>query len=106
MCALVAALPGARAHDIPNDVRIQAFVKPEGQRLRVLVRVPLNAMREVDFPRRGPGYLDLGRTQAALHQAATLWIGDNLDVYEGSMRLDAPVIVRARVSLPSDLSFR
>ena len=33
----------APAHDIPNDVTVQAFVKPEGQQLHVLVRVPLEA---------------------------------------------------------------
>jgi len=40
-------------------VTIQAFLKPEGQRLRLLVRVPMKAMRDVDFPKRGAGYVDL-----------------------------------------------
>ena len=31
---------GPVAHEIPSDVRVQMFVKPEGQRLRVLVRTP------------------------------------------------------------------
>src|ERR1700681_3187537 len=36
---LLSLLPlGAAAHDIPNDVRVQAFVKPGGQRLQLLVR--------------------------------------------------------------------
>ena len=43
MPALVAVWP-AFAHDIPSDVHVQAFVKPEGQRLQVLLRVPLGAM--------------------------------------------------------------
>ena len=93
------------AHDIPNDVRVQAFVAPEGQRLNLLVRVPLAAMNEVDFPRRGPGYLDLARAEPALRQAASLWIADNIDLYEGDARLDSPSIVDVRVSLPSDKSF-
>ena len=38
---LAAVTSNARAHDIPNDVHIQAFVKPEGQQLQLLVRVPL-----------------------------------------------------------------
>ena len=29
------------AHDIPGDVSVHAFVKPEGERLRVLVRLSL-----------------------------------------------------------------
>src|SRR5438309_11980877 len=68
---LVLALP-AVAHDIPADVRVNAFVKPEGQRLRLLVRVPLKAMREVDFPRRGAGFLDLARADAPLRNAAKI----------------------------------
>jgi hypothetical protein len=95
----------AAAHDIPNDVRVQAFVKPAGQRLQLLARVPLAAMTEVDFPKRGPGYLDLAHADPALRHAATLWIADNIDIYEGETRLEYPRLVEVRVSLPSDRSF-
>ena len=44
------------AHEIPNDVRLQAFIKPAGRQLQLLLRVPLAAMQEVDFPRRGSGW--------------------------------------------------
>jgi len=98
-------VPVASAHDIPNDVRVQAFVKPEGHRLQLLVRVPLAAMTEVDFPKRGPGYLDLPRAEPALRQAATLWLADNVDFYEGETRLDYPQVIAVKVSLPSDRSF-
>jgi hypothetical protein len=95
----------ASAHDIPNDVRVQAFVKPKGQLLQLLVRVPLMAMRETDFPRRGPGYIDLSDVDPALRNAARLWLADNIEMYEGEDRLAYPRIVDARVSLPSDRSF-
>ena len=36
--------PPARAHDIPSDVTVRAFVKPEGQVLRVLIRLPLRTV--------------------------------------------------------------
>ena len=84
------------AHDIPNDVRVQLFVKPEGQRLLLLARVPMNAMREVDFPTRKGGYLDLPRTDDALRNAAKLWIVDNVEVYEGDQRLELATIAEAR----------
>jgi len=84
---------------------VQAFVKPDGQKLQLLVRVPLTAMREVDIPKRGPGYLDLARADAALRTAATLWIADNIDLYEAGKQLAYPVVVDARVSLPSHKSF-
>ena len=103
---LTAWLPGAGfAHDIPGDVRIVAYVKPANDRLQLLVRVPLAAMREVEFPVRGPGYLDLRRADAALAGAASLWLADNLELYEGDTRLMQPRIVTARVSLASDKSF-
>ncbi len=95
----------AEAHDIPTDVMVRAFVRPEGQRLRLLVRVPLKAMREVDFPRRGAGFLDLARADASLRNAATLWVADSVELYEGETRLGPPRLVEARVSLESDKSF-
>src|SRR5260221_4009416 len=104
--ALIWVMPSpAAAHDIPADVRVNAFVKPEGQRLSLLVRVPLKAMREVDYPRRGAGLLDLARADAALRNAATLWIADSVELYEGDVRLAYQRLVDARVSLESDKSF-
>ena len=106
-CAMIAlaaislnALPCA-THEIPSDVRVQAFVKPEGRTLQLLMRVPLTAMREVDVPRRGPGYLDLARADAALRTAANLWLADNIDIYEGATRLAYPRVVDARATLAS-----
>lgn len=96
---------GSSAHDIPNDVKVQAFVKPAGTQLQLLVRVPLAALNEVDFPKRGPGYLDLAHADAALRNAATLWVADNVEIYEGEVRLAYPRIADVRVSLPSDRSF-
>jgi hypothetical protein len=106
LAALILVLPlRTVAHDLPADVRVNAFVKPEGQRLSLLIRVPLKAMRDVDFPRRAAGFLDLARADASLRNAATLWIADNVDLYEGDVRLAYPRVVEARVSLESDKSF-
>ena len=95
----------AAAHEIPNDVTVQTFLKPAGQRLNLLVRVPLRACRDVDFPTRGPGYLDLARADVSLRDAATLWISDNVELYEGDTRLRDPRVVAARVSLESERFF-
>jgi hypothetical protein len=99
----IAAL--ASAHDIPSDITVQVFVKPDGPRLRVLVRAPLKAMRDVQFPLRGPGFLDLGKAPSLLGDAAMLWIAGSLELYEGDVNLAAPSVAHARVSLPSDRSF-
>lgn len=93
------------AHDIPRDVLIQMFVKPEGSRLRLLLRVPLAAMRDVDFPLVGVGFLDLGRADFALRTGAKTWIADSIALYENRVRLAAPRLLAAHVSLPADRSF-
>jgi len=106
LAALLLMLPGgAGAHDIPNDVTLQVFIKPEGALLHLLARAPLKAMRDVEFPLRGPGYLDLARVDASLGNGAVVWIADPLEVYEGDRRLPPPRVVRVRVSLESDKSF-
>jgi len=105
LAAALASLFTASAHDIPNDVTVQAFLKPEGQRLRLLVRAPMKAMRDVEFPQKGPGYLDLARTGPFLADAATLWIADAIALYEGDSRLPRPQVVATMVSLESDRSF-
>ena len=96
----------ATAHDIPNDVTVQAFLKPAGDRLHLLVRVPLKALRDVDFPVRAKeGFLDIQRTGPLLPDAATLWISDFIDLYENNTVLPKPRVGQTRLSLPSDRSF-
>jgi hypothetical protein len=96
---------GLEAHDIPRDVTVQVFVKPSGDRLRLLVRVPLSAMRDMVFPEREGGYLDVGKLAPLLPDAATLWISDFVAIYEGETRLLKPKVVATQVSLASDRSF-
>ena len=93
------------AHDIPGDVTVQAFAKPEGDRLRLLVRVPLEAMQDINFPLRGPGYLDLEGAEPLLPGAAQLWLAQEVELYEEGVRLAEPEIAGLRLSLPSDRSF-
>jgi hypothetical protein len=93
------------AHDIPVDVLINMFVKPEGTRLRVLVRVPLGAMRDVNFPLHGQGFLTLPVPEALLRDAARIWLAQAVELYEDETRLPPPTIVATRISLPSDRSF-
>src|SRR5262249_4231878 len=100
-CALVSA----SAHDIPTDVQINAFVRPAGDRLELLIRVPLAVMIEAELPIHGPGFLDVSRADEALHGAAKLYLIDNITITENDVALPAPRIVFARVSLASDRSF-
>jgi len=105
VAVVVACWCRVSAHDIPNDVTVHTFLKTEAQRLSLLVRVPLRACRDVDFPTRGPGYLDLARADSSLRDAATLWISDNIELHEGDARIGNPRIVAARVALESERFF-
>ena len=103
---LVLALPGVNfAHDIPASVRVFVFIKPVGKNLRVVIRAPLEAMRDVNFPLNGPGYLDIAAATPLLRDAARVWLAGELHLYENDSALGDASIVSARVSLPSDRSF-
>jgi len=95
---------GAAAHDIPFDATVQAFVKPTGRHLDLLVRVPLETMRDLDFPERG-GYLDSAALAPLLPDAANLWIADFIEIHEDDARLPKPLVRATRISLASDRSF-
>jgi hypothetical protein len=101
---LLAAAP-LYAHEIPSRVTVLAFVKPEPGRLRIVLRAPLEAMRDVNFPERGLGYLDLRRAHPLAQEAARLWIADYIAAYENGRLLAAPRIVATRISIPSDRAF-
>jgi hypothetical protein len=103
----VVALPERPlAHEIPSRVTVLAFVKPEGQRLRLVVRVPFESLRDLDIPMKGVDYLDLARVQPLLDGAARTWIADYLEVLEDGRALAAARVVATRISLPSDRSFQ
>jgi len=95
----------AAAHEIPSDVTAHVFVKPAGGTLLVLVRVPLLAMRDIDFPLIPGDYLDIEKLAPQLPDFATLWIAQPLVIYEGDSRLPPPRVAATQISLPSDRSF-
>jgi hypothetical protein len=103
--ALVAA-DTARAHEVPVDVVVQAWLKPESDRLTLIVRVPLEAMRDIRFPQRGPGFLDIPAADSTLRDAAQIWIANDIDLYENDTRLAEKRVTAVRVALPSDRSFQ
>jgi hypothetical protein len=93
------------AHEIPTDVVIQTMLKPGPRGMDFLVRVPLEAMRDVNFPQSGPGYLLISEADETIRDAAVIWIGREVRLFENEQHLDEWEIVAARLSLPSDRSF-
>ena len=102
---VLAVALSAFGHDIPESIPVQMYVKPSGERLHVLTRVPLTLLLNLDLPKRGPGYLDLDALggEARLRDAIEA-ITEELFFYEEDERLRL-VAGAARISLPSDRSF-
>ena len=93
------------AHDIPSRVTVYAFVKPEGNELTALLRVPMEAFGEVSFPLRGPGFLQFSEAQFELNDAARIYITESMHFFENGVELTEKELQLARVSLPSNRSF-
>ncbi len=103
---LLFGLPAEQeAHEIPVDVTIHAFVRAEDDVLRFLVRVPLFSMRDVDFPLRGPGWLDIEGSSELLDDLVQQWIVSYLAFEENGDPLGDGRIVATRIERPSDRSF-
>lgn len=101
--ALLLAAPAA-AHDIAAEVKVQAYIKPEGQVLRLIVRTPLKALRDIEWPMNG-AYLDIARADPFLHDAAVMWLANSIEIYEDDRKLPAGEVKAALASLESDKSY-
>jgi hypothetical protein len=105
LAALLSFTPPALAHDIPNDVTVQAYLKPDGHTLHVLMRLPLKAVQDIEYPHRERDFVDLAQIDRSLRDAATVALSNNMEIYEGDRLLLNPRIVSTRMSLDSDRSF-
>ena len=105
--ALLMLLPlTAHAHEIPANVVVHAWLKADDDRLNLVVRVPLEAMRDIQFPQRGLGYLDIAAAHDLLRDAAQVWVANDIELYEEGTRLTGKKVSAVRVAIPSDQSFR
>src|SRR5439155_22250841 len=93
-----------RAHDVPNEILIQTFLKPAGTQLQVLLRIPLLAVTDANLPKNGTGYLAMEYLDPALRDAANQ-IAAGVAFLENDNRLSQFDMAGARISLPSDRSF-
>lgn len=107
LASLLSATPvsAAAVHEIPADVTIRAYLKPEGNTLRMLIRVPLEAMRDMELPMRGPGFIVFGQEDEHIRDAAEIWLANYIKLYENGQLIDRVRIEGTRISIPSDESF-
>jgi hypothetical protein len=92
------------AHDIPDEIVVQSYVRPQQNQLQVLLRIPLLAVADANLPKDGTGYLAMPYIDAALLEAANQ-ISNGIVFLEGDERLTRYEMANARISLPSDRSF-
>ena len=92
------------AHDIPDEIVVQSYVKPQQNQLQVLLRVPLLAIADANLPKDGTGYLAMAYLDPALREAANQ-ISNGIVFLEGDERLTRYELANARISLASDRSF-
>jgi len=98
--------PNLPAHDIPADATVRVFVKPEGGRLRLLLRMQMVSIHEIEWPvHKEDGTLDLALLDPFLREAANKWMSDKVEVYEGESKIASHSLAAARVSLEGDASF-
>jgi hypothetical protein len=94
------------AHDIPADALVRMFVQPEGGRVHLLVRVQMASIQEIEWPvHKQDGTLDLSAIEPAVREAAWKWIGNRIEIYEGSTKIENPTLAAARLSLEGDTAF-
>jgi hypothetical protein len=93
------------AHDAPPQVRVQVQLRTTPTTMRALVRIPLEAVRDVAFPEVAGGYLDVEKTAPLLPGLAKIWVADWLKVYEDGSAVAAPRVVATQISILSDRSF-
>jgi hypothetical protein len=106
VCALAIGLSvGVSAHDIPASVVVQTFARPEGQRLRFMVRLPLVAIRDFVFPSTDGVTLDLARVEPMLSDMARTWLVPAVTVFENNTPVGPPQLTALRIALPSDRAF-
>lgn len=94
-----------QAHDIPSRITVNAFVKPEGNTLTALLRVPMEAFGEISFPLRGPGFIQISEADFAINDAARVYITESFKFFENDVELTEKTVAAVRVELPSDRSF-
>lgn len=106
LAALMLWPGGVSGHEVPDDVRIRAFLKPDGNRMLILVRIPANALIDILFPTLPESdWLDLKQIDGFATEGARVWVADLLTVYEGDDALPEPRLLAVRMSRSNDAAF-
>ncbi len=100
--ALVLSSSLLAAHDLPTNTIMNSFVKIEPKQAHLVVRIPLDLLRGVPFPRKDDQY-DVAAAGPAIHLGLRL-LGEGFVLLENGVQL-VPSESSGRLSPPSDRSF-
>ena len=103
LLACVAGSATVRAHDLPNQIVVQAFARFADGRLALVVRVPLILLQGRGLARDAQGFLDLDAVDADLERA-TLALAEDLRLLADGVPL-APERYAFRLSPPAAAGF-
>jgi hypothetical protein len=85
---------------------MRVFLKPDHDKLQILVRIPTVALIDTLFPMLpDTQFLDLKETNELAPGPARVWVADLLSIYQGDAALARPRIVKTMISRDSDISF-
>lgn len=93
------------AHDAPANVTVQMQMRAEGGVMRVLARIPLEAVRDVDFPAIAGGYMDLEVLRPRLAGLAQIWVADKVMLFVDGAAAPRGQVARTQIAMESDRSF-
>lgn len=93
------------AHEVPAALEVNIWLRPQAQRLDLLLRVPLRALRDIPFPEQANGQLDTARLAPTLPSAIKTNLLDALSLQANGQAIGAFTIDHFQLSLPSDRSF-
>src|SRR5690348_13572889 len=102
LCYTALGLTAARAHDLPLDRIMNAFVRIEPRQLDFVVRVPLDLLRGVPFPLAGDHY-KIDASSAAV-ETALRGLASALQLWENNIQL-VPSSGAGRLAPLADRSF-
>lgn len=93
------------AHEVPAAVEVNIWLRPQAERLDLLLRLPLRALRDIPFPELPNGELDTARLAPALPPAIKTNLLDALALKANGQSVSPYRIEHVQLSLPSDRSF-
>lgn len=90
------------AHDIPRDIVVHASVTPQGRQLRVTLRMPVEALRDIPFPRHADGSLDAAAAAPLVRDGVVQWLLPGLEIREDGQPVGPPAIAALSISPRED----